>query len=151
MCVWTGLIMRTQNVDCLSIWLIKYTIDFFFCDFNVFFFIRNDFNMDVLKAFVNLHEFSDMILVQALRWVIQYHMSSQPPQCLVIFITQSPNSVSVSSNVILHIQLLSVTITMCLVIDWQLFRSYNINASYAHIQLSRFHNNNPSFCWQTVV
>ena len=28
---------------------------------------RNDFNMAVLKAFVNLHEFSDMILVQALR------------------------------------------------------------------------------------
>lgn len=28
---------------------------------------RNDFNMDVLKAFVNLHEFSDTILVQALR------------------------------------------------------------------------------------
>ena len=28
---------------------------------------RNDFNMKVLKSFVNLHEFSDMILVQALR------------------------------------------------------------------------------------
>ncbi|BFZ03664.1 hypothetical protein BsWGS_06704 [Bradybaena similaris] len=28
---------------------------------------RNDFNMAVLKAFVNLHEFTDMILVQALR------------------------------------------------------------------------------------
>ncbi|XP_013391578.1 cytohesin-1-like isoform X4 [Lingula anatina] len=28
---------------------------------------RNDFNVNVLKAFVNLHEFSDMILVQALR------------------------------------------------------------------------------------
>lgn len=28
---------------------------------------RNDFNMKVLQAFVNLHEFSDMILVQALR------------------------------------------------------------------------------------
>ncbi|XP_076458332.1 cytohesin-1-like isoform X2 [Babylonia areolata] len=28
---------------------------------------KNDFNMAVLKAFVNLHEFSDMILVQALR------------------------------------------------------------------------------------
>jgi len=28
---------------------------------------RNEFNMKVLKAFVNLHEFSDMILVQALR------------------------------------------------------------------------------------
>lgn len=28
---------------------------------------RNEFNMDVLKAFVNLHEFGDMILVQALR------------------------------------------------------------------------------------
>ncbi|XP_076454326.1 cytohesin-3-like isoform X2 [Babylonia areolata] len=28
---------------------------------------KTDFNMDVLKAFVNLHEFSDMILVQALR------------------------------------------------------------------------------------
>lgn len=28
---------------------------------------RNDFNIDVLKAFVNLHEFSDTILVQALR------------------------------------------------------------------------------------
>ena len=26
-----------------------------------------DFNIGVLKAFVNLHEFSDMILVQALR------------------------------------------------------------------------------------
>ena len=32
-------------------------------------FYRNDFNMAVLKAFVNLHEFSDMILVQALRSV----------------------------------------------------------------------------------
>uniref|UniRef100_A0A8W8JAC3 SEC7 domain-containing protein n=1 Tax=Magallana gigas TaxID=29159 RepID=A0A8W8JAC3_MAGGI len=28
---------------------------------------RNDFNIAVLKSFVNLHEFSDMILVQALR------------------------------------------------------------------------------------
>ncbi|XP_064595566.1 cytohesin-1-like isoform X2 [Liolophura sinensis] len=28
---------------------------------------RNDFNIDVLKAFVNIHEFKDMILVQALR------------------------------------------------------------------------------------
>lgn len=28
---------------------------------------RNDFNIEVLKAFVNLHEFSDTILVQALR------------------------------------------------------------------------------------
>ncbi|RUS89724.1 hypothetical protein EGW08_002542 [Elysia chlorotica] len=28
---------------------------------------RHDFNMDVLRAFVNLHEFGDMILVQALR------------------------------------------------------------------------------------
>ncbi|KAL3877895.1 hypothetical protein ACJMK2_035538 [Sinanodonta woodiana] len=28
---------------------------------------KNDFNIDVLKAFVNLHEFTDMILVQALR------------------------------------------------------------------------------------
>ncbi|XP_074649579.1 cytohesin-1-like isoform X2 [Tubulanus polymorphus] len=28
---------------------------------------RNDFNIDVLKTFVNLHEFTDMILVQALR------------------------------------------------------------------------------------
>jgi cytohesin len=28
---------------------------------------RNEFNIEVLKAFVNLHEFSDMILVQALR------------------------------------------------------------------------------------
>ncbi|XP_067673360.1 cytohesin-1-like isoform X1 [Haliotis asinina] len=28
---------------------------------------RNEFNVEVLKAFVNLHEFSDMILVQALR------------------------------------------------------------------------------------
>ena len=27
--------------------------------------------MKVLKAFVNLHEFSDMILVQALRLVVQ--------------------------------------------------------------------------------
>ena len=32
-----------------------------------FIFYRNDFNMQVLKVFVNLHEFSDMILVQALR------------------------------------------------------------------------------------
>ena len=30
---------------------------------------RNDFNIDVLKEFVQLHEFSDMILVQALRYV----------------------------------------------------------------------------------
>jgi hypothetical protein len=30
---------------------------------------RSDFNIAVLKAFVNLHEFSDMILVQALRFV----------------------------------------------------------------------------------
>ena len=29
--------------------------------------LRNDFNIDVLKEFVQLHEFSDMILVQALR------------------------------------------------------------------------------------
>ncbi|KAK3592669.1 hypothetical protein CHS0354_015971 [Potamilus streckersoni] len=28
---------------------------------------KNDFNIEVLKAFVNLHEFTDMILVQALR------------------------------------------------------------------------------------
>ena len=29
---------------------------------------RSDFNIDVLKSFVNLHEFTDTILVQALRW-----------------------------------------------------------------------------------
>ena len=34
---------------------------------DVVFHDRNDFNIAVLKAFVNLHEFSDMILVQALR------------------------------------------------------------------------------------
>ena len=39
---------------------------------------RNDFNVNVLKAFVNLHEFSDTILVQALRyhlcWFILLYM-----------------------------------------------------------------------------
>jgi Sec7-like guanine-nucleotide exchange factor len=41
-----------------------------------------DFNIGVLKAFVNLHEFSDMILVQALRWVTGYlnHLVIQPFQ-----------------------------------------------------------------------
>ena len=34
---------------------------------SVSFVFRNDFNIEVLKAFVHLHEFSDMILVQALR------------------------------------------------------------------------------------
>lgn len=30
---------------------------------------RNDFNEKVLQAFVNLHDFTDLILVQALRYV----------------------------------------------------------------------------------
>lgn len=30
---------------------------------------KNDFNEQVLKAFVELHDFTNLILVQALRWV----------------------------------------------------------------------------------
>jgi Sec7 domain len=32
---------------------------------------RNDFNVNVLKAFVHLHEFQETILVQALRYDLQ--------------------------------------------------------------------------------
>jgi len=47
-------------------------------------FCRNDFNIAVLKAFVNLSDFTGMILVQALR----LFLSSVPPitasQCLLL-------------------------------------------------------------------
>jgi cytohesin len=35
---------------------------------------RSEFNEAVLKAFVALHDFSDLILVQALRSVLQYEL-----------------------------------------------------------------------------
>lgn len=48
---------------------------FIFRDF--FFFHRDDFNIKVLQAFVELHEFADLNLVQALRWVGSPHATFQ--------------------------------------------------------------------------
>ena len=46
-----------------------YYIYWCLCDiYDIFAFFRNDFNIEVLKTFVNLHEFSDMLIVQALRY-----------------------------------------------------------------------------------
>lgn len=42
-----------------------------------FFFHRDDFNIKVLQAFVELHEFADLNLVQALRWVGSPHATFQ--------------------------------------------------------------------------
>lgn len=40
-------------------------------DYWMFYFVlRDDFNISVLQAFVELHEFADLNLVQALRWVV---------------------------------------------------------------------------------
>lgn len=35
---------------------------------------REEFHLQILKAFVDLHEFSDLNLVQALRWVKRNHL-----------------------------------------------------------------------------
>lgn len=38
----------------------------------LFFVLRDDFNISVLQAFVELHEFADLNLVQALRWAAYF-------------------------------------------------------------------------------
>lgn len=38
----------------------------------LYLFFRDDFNIKVLQAFVDLHEFTDLNLVQALRWVNEF-------------------------------------------------------------------------------
>lgn len=43
--------------------------------FNIFFSLRDDFNISVLQAFVELHEFADLNLVQALRWAVLVNIS----------------------------------------------------------------------------
>lgn len=50
-----------------------------FCILNVscFYFYSDDFNIKVLQAFVELHEFADLNLVQALRWVTFVHATFQ--------------------------------------------------------------------------
>lgn len=37
---------------------------------------KNDFNESVLKAFVDLHDFTDLILVQALRFFFSYFIKN---------------------------------------------------------------------------